>query len=329
MHRASRPVLIACLSAVTVLGGCAKPQPADNAAATTPPAAATPASAPAADAGSADIHRFRIGALDAVALKDGDITLPNDNKTFGIGEPLADTNALLAAAQLPTDALHLSIEPLLVRSGDRVLLFDTGAAGPSFPTAGRLPASLQAAGAAPAQVTDVFISHGHPDHVGGLLDASGALAFPNAVIHVSAPQWKALQDDKDMAALVQAIGPKVQAFPPGAVLVPGVVTAVDLPGHTPGHSGYDIASGDQHLLYVGDVFHHPVLSVQRPDWTLAWDADAAQAKATRRALLQRAATQQLHLYAGHFPFPGLGRVQAQGDGFTWVPDAAGAPHGAM
>lgn len=324
MHRASVPALIAFSFAATLLGGCARPEPAATTATAAAPPTAT-STAPAAPAGteSADIYRFRIGTLDAVALKDGDIEVPNDNKTFGIGQPLAASTALLTAAHVPTDVLHLSIEPLLVRSGDRVLLFDTGAAGASFAKAGRLQSSLHAAGVAPAQVTDIFISHGHQDHVGGLVDAAGALAFPNAAIHLSAAEWKTLQGDKDSAALVAAVTPKVQTFQPGAVLVPGVVTAVDLTGHTPGHSGYDITSGNEHLLFIGDAMHHFVLSVQRPDWTVAWDHDADTAKATRRALLQRAATQHLHLYAGHFPFPGVGQVQARGDGFVWVPDAAG------
>ena len=315
MPRTPRPALIA-LSLAVVLAGCSGSQPAATAS---PGAAPAPATAPA-PADSADVHRFRIGSLDAVALKDDDIEVPNDNRTFGMGEPVEDSRALLAAAAAPTDVLHLSIQPLLVRAGERVLLFDTGAAGSEFAKAAKLQASLRAAEVAPAQVTDIFISHTHDDHVGGLRDAQGALAFPNATIHLAAPAWAALRDKPDVAALVAAIAPKVQAFAPGAELIPGVVTAVDLPGHTPGHSGYDIASGDAHLLYIGDALHHFVLSVQRPGWTLAWDRDADTAKATRRALLQRAAAEQLRLYAGHFPFPGVGHVQAQGDGFAWVPE---------
>jgi glyoxylase-like metal-dependent hydrolase (beta-lactamase superfamily II) len=320
MHRTLRPTLIA-LSLAVLISGCSQQQPAATATPeATPAVATTPAPATPAPADSADIHRFRIGTLDAVALKDGDIEVPNDNKTFGVGEPVADSNALLAAAGAPTDVLHLSIQPLLVRAGERVLLFDTGAAGTDFGDVGKLQASLRAAGVAPGQVTDIFISHTHDDHLGGLRDAQGALAFPNATIHLAAAAWAALQEKKEAAEMVAAITPKVQAFAPGAALVPGVVTAVDLPGHTPGHTGYDIASGDAHLLYIGDAMHHYVLSVQRPDWTLAWDADAATAKATRRALLERAAADRLRLYAGHFPFPGLGQVQAQGDGFAWVPE---------
>lgn len=316
MTRIPLPVLMAALLAGT-MSGCSEPQPA----ATATPAPAAPATSETPrPASQADVFRFRIGALDAVALKDGDIDAPNDGKTFGVGQPPEQVAALLAAAGQPTDVLHLSIQPLLVRAGTRILLFDTGAADASFARAGRLPASLRAAGVEPAQVTDIFLSHRHPDHVGGLLTHAGALAFPNATVHLSAPEWAALEKDHDAAALVAAITPKVATFKPGAVILPGLVAAVVADGHTPGHSAYEIASGDARLLYIGDVVHHFVVSMQRPEWTVDYDENAPLAQSRRRALLQRAADQDLRVYAVHFPFPGLGRVKAQGDGFAWVPE---------
>lgn len=329
MHRTLLATLIASVLLGASLAGCARTQPATTTAPEAPsPTAATTDPAPAASAandasqapGQADVFRFRIGTLDAVALKDGDIDAPNDGKTFGVGQPTDAVATLLQAAGEPTGVLHLSIQPLLVRSGTRVLLFDTGAAGASFARAGRLPASLRAAGVEPAQVTDVFISHRHPDHVGGLLAGDGTLAFPNAAIHLSAPEWKALQRDKTQAALATAIAPKVDAFMPGAELVRGVVTAVVDDGHTPGHSAYEIASGDARLLYIGDTAHHFVVSLQRPEWTVAYDENAPLAQTRRRALLQRAADDDLRVYAVHFPFPGLGHVKAHGEGFDWVPE---------
>ncbi|CAN7487553.1 MBL fold metallo-hydrolase [Phenylobacterium sp. LjRoot225] len=270
---------------------------------------------------AAETFRFKIGALDAVALKDGDIETPNDGKTYGVGQPPARAAEVLAAAGLPSDRISISIQPLLVKDAQRLLLFDAGAADASFAKAGRLPASLRAAGFTPSQVTDIFISHGHPDHVGGLVGAQGGLAFPNAVIHLSAPEWAAMKANPELGRLVAVIAPKVAAFPPGAVILPGVVNAIAVPGHTPGHSAYEVVSAGQRLLVIGDAAHHSVISLQKPDWTIEFDpADDVAAKASRRALLQRAADQNLRLYAGHFPFPGLGRVRSQGDGFIWVPE---------
>ncbi|MEZ0472687.1 MBL fold metallo-hydrolase [Luteimonas salinilitoris] len=315
MTRTNAFILLVALIPVMLLPACSEGQRTQE---TASPSASPAESQDASQ--SPDIFRFNIGALDAVALKDGDIDADNDGKTFGVGRPTGDVSAVLAAAGQPTDTLHLGIQPLLVRSGSRVLLFDTGAADASFARAGRLPASLRAAGVEPSQVTDIFISHRHPDHVGGLLLPDGALAFPNATIHVSAPEWEALEADGTSASLVSAVAPKVMAFEPGAVILPGLVTAVAVDGHTPGHSAYEIASGDQRLLYIGDSAHHHVISVQRPGWTIAYDEDAPTAQASRRALLQRAADQGLRIYAVHFPFPGLGHVRSEGESFVWVPE---------
>ena len=300
---------VAALAALLALAGCSlKGEPA------------APAASPAA-AASPDVFNFKIGALDATALKDGDLLVPNDGKIFGIGRPASDVAALLKAAGESTDILLLSIQPLLVRGEGKVLLFDTGAAGIAWaPQAGKLAASLRAAGVEPAQVTDIFISHSHGDHIGGLVQPSGVLTFPNAAIHISAPEWKAMQADASLAPTVAAIGPKVAPFQPGAVLLPGLVTAVAVNGHTPGHSAYEIASGAERLLYIGDAAHHSVISVRKPDWTIDYDGDAPAAQASRRALLKRAAEGNLRLYAPHFPFPGVGRVRAEADGFVWVPE---------
>jgi glyoxylase-like metal-dependent hydrolase (beta-lactamase superfamily II) len=266
------------------------------------------------------VSRFKIGALDASALLDGTITVPNDGKTFGVGRPTSEVAAVLKAAGVREDQLELSIQPLLVRSGDRVLLFDTGAGDVAFAKGGRLQASLQAAGLKPDQVTDIFISHGHPDHVGGLLSPSGTLALPNAAIRLAAPEWEAMKANPAQAAIVAAITPKVATFEPGAGVLPGLVTAVPVNGHTPGHSAYEVVSGAERLLYIGDTAHHFVVSVQRPDWTIDYDVDAPMAEKSRRALLQRAADQNLRLHAVHFPYPGLGRVKRQGEGFVWIPE---------
>jgi glyoxylase-like metal-dependent hydrolase (beta-lactamase superfamily II) len=326
MSRPSTTGVISLLAVVAAfaLGACSKKEEAVPPAATAAPVAAAPAPAPKPE----NAHAFKIGELSAFALRDGYLEFPNDNKIFGLGKTPDEVNALLTAANLPTDKLQLSLQPLLVKSADRLLLFDTGAAANFGPTAGQLAGALAEAGVDPQSVTDIFISHVHGDHVGGLVTPDGKLAFPNAKIHISKPEWKflttvPLETAKQMGlgtrdALVAAMKPKVDAFAPGVELVPGVVKAVEIKGHTPGHSGYRITSGADTLLYVGDALHHSIISVQKPDWPMAFDADQKTGAASRVALIAQAAADGQRVYAVHFPYPGIGRFEKQGDGFVWV-----------
>lgn len=306
--------LPACLVVALLIAACAKEVPPPPAAQAAPEPA--PAAKPAAER---NVFEFTIGALPAFALRDGGLTVPNDGKTFAIGQPTESVAKLLGESGLPTTELSLSVQPLLVRAGERVLLFDTGAGTNMGPGAGKLGAALQEAGVAPASVTDIFISHAHGDHIGGLVSA-GALAFPNAKIHLNAAEWTYLRGMKEQATLVTAITPKVEAFKPGSELVPGVVKAVEIKGHTPGHSGYLIGSGTDTLLYVGDAVHHSIISVQEPDWTIAFDGDAPVAQKSRKDLLAKNAAAGQRVYAVHFPFPGLGKFERQGERVVWVPE---------
>lgn len=285
---------------------------------------ADPAAAPAT-VQSPDVHAFRIGALSAVALRDGEIALPNTASESPWADIAAARTVLTAAGQ-PGDVIHLSVQPLLVRDGARVVLIDTGAGG-RMGTQNKLVGSLREAGIDPTTVTDVLISHAHGDHVGGLVGADGSLVFPNAVIRISEPEWeymKAGAAKAGEAALLAAVTPKVQPFAPGAQVTPSI-RAVPLAGHTPGHSGYEIVSGTDRLLYIGDAMHSSVISVLRPDWVNGWDTDSAAGVATRQGLLERGAAGSLRIYANHFPFPGLGRFQRKDDGFVWVPETTAQP----
>jgi glyoxylase-like metal-dependent hydrolase (beta-lactamase superfamily II) len=312
------------------LAGCTREadesEPPADATAGTPAVQNTPAPAARSEA----VKTFNIGDLTAMALRDGALDLPNDNQVFGVGHTPDEVTSVLSAAGAPTDALHLSIQPLLVKTPDRVLLFDTGAGTNFGPSAGRLLSALADAGVDPQSVTDIFISHFHGDHVGGLVDAGGALVFPAAAIHLSAPEWaflKGMNADTaknvglaQYAAFVSAVTPKVDTFAPDSEVLPGLVKAVEIKGHTPGHSGYMITSGQSSLLYVGDAMHHYVVSVQKPEWANGFDGDADVAAASRSALLAQSAASGQRLYAVHFPFPGIGKVERREGGFVWVPE---------
>jgi len=314
------------IAAGLALTACSKTaeEPKEAAAVPAPAPAAEPAPAPKVE----NTKPLMVGDLQAMAVRDGFLEFPNDNKVFGVGKTPEDVAALLSGAGLPTDKLHLDVDPLLVQTVDRVFLFDTGAGSNFGPNAGQLLANLTAAGTDPKSVTDIFISHVHGDHVGGLVDANGALNFPNAKIHIAKAEWKFLQGlgaekaknigVSNYDALVAGMKPKVDAFAPGSELVKGTVKAVDIKGHTPGHSGYLITQGPDSLLYVGDSMHHSIVSVQKADWPMNFDSDQATGAKSRAALIADSAAKGQRIYAVHFPFPGVGKFEKQGEGFVWV-----------
>jgi len=265
---------------------------------------------------------FRIGAVSVTSLTDTEYVLPNDGKVFGVGSGAEAVAKVLGAANAPTDVITLPVDALLVHDGTRIILIDSGL-GPKL--GGSLMTSLKLVGMKATDVTDVLITHPHPDHIGGLVTADGHPAFPKAKIHFSTPDWKDLGAQPDQAGLVKAIKSQVQTFEPGASIT-ATIASVPLPGHTPGHVGYRITSGNDSLLDVGDVAHSSIISLAEPDWSMGFDQDGPLAKSTRRHALADLAKSQQLIFAPHFPYPGFGTVEASGDGFKWRPAPLPAGH---
>jgi glyoxylase-like metal-dependent hydrolase (beta-lactamase superfamily II) len=252
---------------------------------------------------------FHVGAFEVTSLIDNLGVFKNDASVFGAYTPPSEVSKVLAAAGAPTDTLTFNVGALLVRTPGHVVLFDTGL-GPSLH--GMLIQSLAKAGVTPDQVSDIFITHSHFDHLGGVVDVAGKPAFPNAVIRMSANEWASLQAQAQSKALVTAIAP-------GQAVLPGI-TPIALYGHTPGHVVYQISSGGKTLVDIGDTAHNAVVSLARPDWPIAFDADKAQGAKQRRAELKTLADSHTLIFAPHFPFPSVGHVVAVGDGFAFKPE---------
>ena len=265
---------------------------------------------------AADARSFSLGSLKVIALHDAQYVANNDGKTFGVDASLAAVGEILKANNLPSDRVTFSVNALLVRTANRVVLIDAGL-GPKVHSA--LIASLAETGVSPNEVTDVLITHAHGDHVGGLARADGKLAFPNAVIRMSTAEWAWMKSQPKSAELVKIIDGHVQSFTPGSPIVPGV-TPVALAGHTPGHVGYEIASGTQSMLDIGDLAHSSVLSLKKPEWTTGYDNDAATAKASRKATFARLADTHELVFSPHFPYPGVGHIVRDGDAYAWMPE---------
>lgn len=275
-------------------------------------------------------YRTMLGQVEITVLSDGTHTFPVDTVMEGVTPAAVD-------AALAKNDLHRpvqgSINAFLVNTGKQLVLIDTGAGALYGACCGKLLANLRAAGYTPEQVDLVLLTHLHKDHVGGIL-ADGKPAFPNAVVRAagadadywlsqqqraSAPAFLASFFDSAAASLAPytAAG-RFQPFAPGAVLLPGI-RAVAEPGHTPGHSGYLIEDGGQALLVWGDVVHVAAVQLDQVGATVKYDTGAPAARATRTALLERAAREHLLIGAAHLAFPGLGHVRKEGAGYAWLP----------
>lgn len=259
---------------------------------------------------------FPLGRFTLVALRDMVNAVPDDGSVFGkdVGAPAV--KAALDARHLDDTTLPLGVDALLVREPGRTILIDTGL-GPKV--GGALPRSLALAGVDPAAITDVLVTHAHGDHVGGLVTADGALAFPNAAVRMSATEWAWMRSKPENAALVQAISPRIVTFAAGDQVAPGI-RSVPLSGHTPGHVGYEIASGGQRLLDIGDTAHSAVISLGHPEWIIGYDTDPDGGRDRRKAELAVLAASGERVFAPHFPFPGTGRIVRDGAAYAWRPD---------
>jgi len=264
---------------------------------------------------------FKLGAFEITVLRDGSLAIANDAATFAENANTAAVAQVLSDAGAPTDKIVLDIDVLLVRMPGHLVLFDAGY-GPAGH--GALRESLSSAGIAPDDITDILITHSHPDHVGGLVDAQGHPAFPKAVVRMSAKEWTYMQTPAtisaaDTTAIAAAVKQQVKTFEPGRPLWRGI-TPVVFAGHTPGHVGYKIVSQGHGLVDTGDVAHSSIVSLANPAWILAWDSDKQEGVKTRHRELQSLAESHQLMYAPHFPFPGVGRIERAGEGFRFRPE---------
>lgn len=288
------------------------------------------AAAPMVKTSAPGFYRMMLGDFEVTALSDGTVNLPVD-KLLTNTTPAKTRKAL--ARSFESAPLETSVNGYLINTGSKLVLIDTGAAKLFGPTLGNLAANLKAAGYQPEQVDEIYITHMHPDHVGGLMDGE-KMAFPNATVRADkhdADFWlsqanldKAPADSKGFfQGAMASLNPYVKAgkFSPfdGATdLVPGV-KAMATHGHTPGHSTYVVESKGQKLVLWGDLVHVAAVQFDDPSVTIQFDADTKQAAAARKRAYADAAKGGYLVAASHIAFPGVGHVRVSGKAYTWVP----------
>lgn len=309
------------LLAGSTLAAAATALPFDGAAAAAPPAAKP----------AAGVYRFKLGSYELTAIYDG-VWHREVDQTFVRNAPFAEVQQALNENFMPPGKISIPFTMLVVNTGSKLILLDTGTGGQVAPTAGTFDANLAAAGIDPKAVDTILISHFHPDHINGIKTKDNALVFPNAEINVSAPEWAFWMDDAKMNAAPEAargafrnarrifsdIAGQVKRFEPGGEVAPGILS-IAAAGHTPGHTAFAVASGSDSMLYLADTTNHPGLFVRRPEWQAVFDMDGAMAADNRKRLLDRAAADRLLVQGYHFPFPASGYIARRGSGYEFVP----------
>ncbi|MBA5690618.1 MBL fold metallo-hydrolase [Rugamonas apoptosis] len=292
-------------------------------------AAPAQGAAPLAKFQAPGFYRAMLGDFEVTVLNDGTLELPVDTL---LKMPKQKADQALAKS-FEHSPLETSVNGYLINTGEKLVLVDVGAAGLFGPTLGKLVANLKAAGYQPEQVDEIYITHLHPDHVGGLM-ADGQRVFPNAVVRAGkadADYWLS-QANLDKAPAEQkgffqgamgALGPYVQAnkFLPitgNTELVPGVKSYASA-GHTPGHTTYVVESKGQKLVLLGDLMHVAAVQFDAPAVTIAFDTDNKSAAVQRKAAFADAAKQGYLIGAAHLQFPALGHLRSSGKGYQFVP----------
>jgi len=282
------------------------------------------------DRSQAGIYRTKIGKIDVIAVSDGTVGLGLTKELIQNAKP-GEVERLLAR-HFQKSPLDASVNAFLIKYENKLVLIDAGSSELVGPTAGKLPQSLRAAGAPPENITDVFVTHIHPDHTGGLMNGNTKV-FPNATIHINKREvdyWfnksiaaTAVEPQKTFFAQVD---PKVKPYMDSGQLKTFEGATEFFPGfrsepaygHTAGLTVYILENGGEKVMFWGDVVNI-ALQVDDPDISLRFDSDAAAAAATRRKLLEDAATKGYIVAPDHLPFPGLGHIRKDGHAYAWVP----------
>jgi len=264
---------------------------------------------------NANKYSFKLGDLEVSTLLVGSRVVPDPQKIFGMnvsGEEFAKASE---DNFLPIDQARFFFTPTVVKSGDDVILFDTGF------NPGSVTAPLQAAGISPDDVTVVVITHMHGDHIGGLAGEGGEVTFKNARYVTGATEFDAWskQDNDNFKNKVAPLAEQMEFIEDGASVASGV-TAMAAFGHTPGHMIYMLESGGKQLVLAADTANHYVWSLAYPDWEVKFDMDKAAAAATRKQVFGMIAAEKVPFIGYHMPFPGIGFVETRGEGgFRYVP----------
>jgi glyoxylase-like metal-dependent hydrolase (beta-lactamase superfamily II) len=279
---------------------------------------------------SAAWYRFKIGDMEATVVSDGFLG-PFPLAGLFPKAPKEDLDALVKSEFLSPEKFALQENCLILNTGDQLALIDTGiGASTAFGAgAGRLAKNIEAAGVKAEDIDVIILTHGHIDHLAGIMGEGGKRFFPNAQIAVSKPEFDFWTDEgklsaKDMMKLL-VDSARANLLPnkdrlvfveDGKEVIKGV-QAISTPGHTPGHTSYVLSSAGANILFTGDIAH-TFVQFKHPEWALSFDTDPVAGSATRKRVMDMAAGENLTVIVYHLAFPGIGHVARDGDAFRFV-----------
>lgn len=279
-------------------------------------------------------HRFQVGDLPVTVVTDGSNVRPDVTRGLVVNATPEQVTSALGAAGINGTAMRNPYNVTFVDTPRGLVAIDVGTGGFGADT-GALHANMRAAGLDPARVVLIVHTHFHGDHIGGLTTNDGSAVFPQAAIAVPEREWTFWTDAGEESRSPEArrsafanvrrrFAPylqRVTRFAPDAEVVPGI-RAVASPGHSPGHTSFLIADGNQQALVIGDAITTPAFFMTNPEWYPVFDMDPTMAVDTRKRLLDRAATERIPVVGYHFDMPATGRVERAGTGYRLVPAGA-------
>ncbi len=288
--------------------------------------------APLSNTQNAGFYRYKIGDIEAVAITDGFGERPLAG--FIKNAELADVKAVLAQSAMPQETLRIPFTTTVLNTGGQLVLIDTGNGDMGSPTTGQWMANFKAAGFMPEQVDLIIFSHFHPDHINGYRLKNGTTPFVNAQLMVPSAEWAFWMDEGQMSRspegmkgaftavrrVFEPVKDKIIQYEAGKEIIPGV-TSIAAFGHTPGHMAYVVSSGSSKHILMSDTTNHPALFVRRLEWSAIFDIDAEQAIASRRKMLDMAATEGAGVSFYHAPFPATGKIIKDGNSYALIPTA--------